>query len=117
MNKTFLTKVKNILLAQKQTILKPAINDFEIDTDGDEVDLIQAKLIVQLNNELIARNTNKLKQIDDALERIENKSYGHCQDCNEPILEKRLLHNPHFQTCVSCAEDRELEIKQRKQMS
>ncbi len=115
MNKTFLKKVKDLLLDQRRELLKQAEGQLnEIDTEGDETDEIQANILIELNNQLTSRNSEKLQQIESAIKRIDDKTYGLCQDCEEPIAEKRLLSNPHFQTCVSCAEEREAEEKQRK---
>jgi DnaK suppressor protein len=114
MNKSFLAKVKDLLLAEKREILAQAKQDVDIDTEGDETDEIQGQIIIGITNQLNTRNSAKLAQIEAALKRIEDKTYGLCQDCEDPIPEKRLLHNPHFQTCVSCAEEREIEEKQRK---
>lgn len=114
MNKAFLTKVKELLLAEKREVLKQVDREVDIDTDGDETDEIQGNLLIELTNQLNSRNTAKLAQIEAALKRVEDKTYGKCQDCDEDIPEKRLLNNPHFQTCVSCAEEREAEEKQRK---
>ena len=114
MNKTFMKKVRDLLLAQKKEILAQSSTHVEVDTDGDETDEIQANILIGLNNQLNSRNLEKLNQIDTALKRIEDGTYGLCQDCEEPINEKRLLSNPHFQTCIACAEEREAEEKQRK---
>lgn len=115
MNKTFLLKMKNLLLEQRRDILKQAGQEPEvIDTEGDETDEVQGNMLIELTNQLNTRNSVRLAQIETALKKIEDKSYGLCQDCNEPIPEKRLLNNPYFQTCVSCAEEREAEEKQRK---
>lgn len=114
MNKTFCKNMKATLLAQKNELMSKANNHIDIDTDGDETDEIQANILIQLNKQLHIRNTQKLNQIEEALQRIEDSSYGKCEDCDELIPEKRLLLNPHFQTCVSCAEEREMEVKQRK---
>jgi DnaK suppressor protein len=114
MNKSFLKKMKETLLVQKQEILNQTTREIDVDTDGDETDEIQANILIGLTNQLNTRNAAKLLQIESALKRIEDKSYGLCQDCNESIPEKRLLSNPYFQTCVSCAEEREAEEKQRK---
>lgn len=115
MNKTFTQKMKNLLLAEKQEILKKtADQEADVDTEGDETDEIQANMLIEMSNQLNTRNQAKLVQIDAALKRIEDKTYGICQDCEDPIPEKRLLMNPYFQTCVSCAEEREAEEKQRK---
>jgi DnaK suppressor protein len=115
MNKTFLKKMKESLLEQKRELLKQAADrEVEVDTEGDETDEIQANILIDLTNQLNTRNSTKLAQIETALKRIEDKTYGLCQDCEEPIPEKRLLSNPYFQTCVTCAEEREAEEKQRK---
>ncbi|SRR5579871_4224696 len=117
MNKTFLNRMKEILLSQKKEILAQAQQqERDIDMEGDETDVIQGNMLAEMNNRLGTRAAAKLKQIDDALQRIDQRTYGLCQDCGEPIAEKRLLHNPHFLICISCAEDREAEEKQRKRI-
>jgi DnaK suppressor protein len=114
MKKAFLKKTKEKLLAQRDELIGQSTQGHDIDTDGDETDEIQAHILIDLHNQLNTRNSAKLTQIEDALKRIEDSSYGLCQDCGEQIPEKRLLINPHFLTCVGCAEEREAEDKQRK---
>lgn len=115
LNKVFLTKMKELLLEQKKEILAQSQRqERDIDMDGDETDVIQGVMLAEMSNRLGTRIITKLKQIDDALLRIEKQTYGLCQECDEPIAEKRLLHNPHFLICISCAEDRENEEKQRR---
>ena len=114
--KNFLNIMKEQLLAHKKEILAQTQQERDIDMDGDETDVIQGNMLAEMNNRLTSRASSKLKQIDDALAKIDKKTYGLCQDCGEAIPEKRLLLNPHFLTCVSCAEDRETEEKQRKRL-
>jgi DnaK suppressor protein len=73
-------------------------------------------MLIELNNQMNSRNSIKLAQIESAIKRIDDKTYGLCEDCGESIPEKRLLLNPYFQTCISCAEEREAEEKQRKRL-
>ena len=116
MNKSFLIKVRVLLFAEKQAILQQAGQDVAVDTEGDETDEIQGNMLIELTNQLNTRNSAKLAQIEAALRRIDDKTYGLCLDCEEPISEKRLLNNPHFQTCISCAEEREVEERQRRKI-
>lgn len=117
MNKIFLKKMKETLLLQKREIISRSKKDSEsIDTEGDEIDVIQGNILIELNNQLNSRNSTKLLQITEALKRMDDNSYGLCEDCNEAIAEKRLLLNPYFQTCISCAEEREMQDKQRKKL-
>jgi DnaK suppressor protein len=106
LKKTFLKKIKVNLLEQKELSLKP-VEKVSIDLDGDEVDEIQGKQLIELNRQLAERKIFKIRQIDEALNRIEKGSFGICQDCEEEIPEKRLEANPYVMMCVDCAEDRE----------
>lgn len=50
----------------------------------------------------LARVEAELIEIDDALERIDNRSYGLCEACDRPIPEERLLAIPMARLCISC---------------
>jgi DnaK suppressor protein len=113
MNKSFLQKMKALLLSQKQELLKQTGQEVTVDTEGDETDEIQGNMLMEMANQLGTRNTAKLNQIQVALKRIEEKTYGLCLDCEETIPEKRLMANPYAQLCVSCAEDREAKEKRK----
>lgn len=47
---------------------------------------------------------NTLIQIDQALGRIEDGSYGFCLNCGVPMIEKRLNAVPWAPHCVDCQE-------------
>ncbi|MDA5094414.1 TraR/DksA C4-type zinc finger protein [Aliiroseovarius sp. KMU-50] len=50
-----------------------------------------------------ARRNLERTRIHAALERIEDGEFGYCDDCGEPIAEKRLELDPCAIKCVSCA--------------
>lgn len=114
LNQSFLKKMEDNLLNQRQDLLSKIKQKVDIDIDGDETDEIQGKMLIELNAYLSTRDGSKILQINNALKRIDNSTYGLCQDCGENIPEKRLLINPHFLTCINCAEKRECEAKQKK---
>lgn len=111
MNKKSLEKIKEILLAQKIELQNKSYH-LEVDVDGDETDAIQGKILAAINTKLSFRDREKIKKIDIALLKIENKTFGICEECGDAIFEKRLEANPHCITCISCAE--KLEILKRK---
>jgi RNA polymerase-binding transcription factor len=45
-----------------------------------------------------------LLQIDDAIARIDDGSYGFCINCGQPMAEKRLTAVPWAPYCVDCQE-------------
>jgi len=56
---------------------------------------------------LMSMSTNDrqlLDSIDAALARIQEGEYGYCDNCGEPIHEKRLEALPWAQHCVDCQE-------------
>ena len=119
LEKDIINKIEHTLIQQKNFLIQKACKDqdIEIDVDGDEFDEIQGNLLISINNELNSRNILKINQINDALQRIKTNKYGLCEDCGEGIPYKRLLFNPYLTTCVCCAEDREMELKQQRKES
>ncbi|MBW1659234.1 MAG: TraR/DksA family transcriptional regulator [Deltaproteobacteria bacterium] len=66
---------------------------------GDEAsDLSNRQLLLSLNE----ADRKKLMEIDEALERIEEGTYGICEECGEPISIKRLEVKPTAIYCVEC---------------
>ncbi|MGQ9676278.1 MAG: TraR/DksA family transcriptional regulator [Chloroflexota bacterium] len=43
-----------------------------------------------------------LREVEDALERMEESTYGICEDCNEKIDPARLEALPWARTCIRC---------------
>ena len=48
-----------------------------------------------------------LYHLDQALERIENGSYGLCHECGNPISLERLEAVPHARLCITCKSNEE----------
>lgn len=114
MNNTFILNIKERLKQEKKDLVESNLSatSDEVDSDGDETDNVQANMIYEMSSKLSKRYVDKIKQIDSALERIENNSYGECEDCGDEIPEKRLEFNPCFVKCVLCAEKKEFARKQ-----
>lgn len=51
------------------------------------------------NTAVVAELETRLENIDDALERIENGSFGMCRVCGGEIEDDRLTANPAAETC------------------
>jgi DnaK suppressor protein len=75
-----------------------------LDVPSDEGDLSQ-----QHHEEWIFLNRNSidmklLREISDALHRLDQDTYGTCMECDEPISAKRLDAVPWARYCVTCQE-------------
>lgn len=60
---------------------------------------------------LAANDRELLANINDAMARIQDGSYGICSVCKKPIASTRLKALPYTQTCLKCQEA--LESKRR----
>ncbi len=82
---------------------------------GDEADLASAHIsqtqALNQRDKLLA----KIKEIDEALSRMENGAYGTCEETGDPIEEKRLQAIPWTRLSLEGAEIREREQKRYDQ--
>ena len=60
------------------------------------------------------RERKLLAKIDEALERIDNGTYGQCEECGEPIGVDRLKARPVTTLCIDCKAAQE-EQERREQ--
>lgn len=109
-----LEKVKKMLLEEKAKILRKLQKNMEEVNShrdernvGDEVDSAVSLEMENLMNALSGMEAARLRQIEDALRRIEEGTYGYCRECGEPIEEGRLLAKPFATLCISCKEAEE----------
>ncbi|MBN2483290.1 MAG: TraR/DksA C4-type zinc finger protein [Candidatus Omnitrophica bacterium] len=61
---------------------------------------------------LVSSERKILREIDDALKRVEEKDYGACLECGCEITKRRLNAIPYARHCKQCQE----EIEQKDQM-
>ena len=59
-----------------------------------------AELMSEMNTALLSRSIQELRQVEEALRRIEGDDYGVCEACGEPIPFKRLEANPITTLCL-----------------
>ena len=64
------------------------------------MDALQAQAMAQASGQ---RRAMQLREIDAALQRIDDGSYGDCQVCDEPIDPRRLEADPTARLCIDCA--------------
>ena len=48
------------------------------------------------------RDLDEVVEVEAALQRLDNNTYGDCSDCGEPIVLQRLLVQPAAQRCAPC---------------
>jgi DnaK suppressor protein len=117
-DKKRLDHYKELLLRQRQQILNVGLlnksEDLHVSEEdlSDETDLASSLIQQQLSCTIRDREYVKLRKIDLALDKINDGSYGHCEECEEEINNKRLENQPWAQLCIQHAEEKEREEAQ-----
>ncbi|MBW2038921.1 MAG: TraR/DksA family transcriptional regulator [Deltaproteobacteria bacterium] len=70
-------------------------------------DLSQLDLDGDIDYTILNMYIERLRNIEDALDRLEEGTYGYCEDCGRPIKLERLKVLPFTKYCVQCQEQRE----------
>jgi RNA polymerase-binding protein DksA len=61
----------------------------------------------ELSTNLVSNEQQVLYQIDDALKRVDEGTFGICQQCNKPISLSRLKAVPYAPLCIRCQRAKE----------
>lgn len=56
---------------------------------------------------LIQNGEEELRAIDEALERIGDKTYGTCEECGKKVSKVRLTALPYVKNCIECQRQEE----------
>lgn len=60
----------------------------------------------------VSRDAGELRELEGALARMQDGTYGECQECGQPIPYGRLAAAPSAPRCIACQE--KLEAAQRR---
>jgi RNA polymerase-binding protein DksA len=106
-----LEKFKRLLLEEKRKIFLNYENQEMVKAEdegatdiADEANESNERRLLQ---SLGAKDAAVLRQINYALRRLEEGSYGICAKCGQPIPERRLELIPYAVFCVPCQESEE----------
>jgi len=101
-----LNDMRKSLLEDINNTMKTESNHLKFDV-GDFYDNASSDRERELSLSLSQRDRQKLNQIEDALKRLEAKTYGQCLMCKDLISEDRLKVMPFTVYCVACLEEEE----------
>ena len=91
-----------------------ALFNSSLDDNSTSADIVdQASSYTEKNVEMrsINRQIKLISKIDSALKKIQDGTYGFCEDTGEPIGLKRLMARPVATLCIAAQEKHEKEEK------
>ena len=106
-----------MLLKMRQEVHDQVRAKYQVASDrdytGDLGDCANSDMAAEYAYMQRGRLMERLLLIDEALGAIERGEYGICEECEEPINEKRLLLMPFTRVCVHCQSELERQAKLR----
>lgn len=124
MNKKKMAAFKKILLREKEILEKQyrdleqgnllaSQSDFSGEMPFEEEYAASGTSTFERERDLsLSENVKDLLQrVNEALERIENGTYGICEMCGLPIPEERLEALPYANLCISCKQKEEQAMR------
>ena len=108
---------RELLLAERQRVreaidylhkenpgsIQDETGDLVTGSDNHLADVATETVDREIDYTLEENSTNVLREIDAALVRIENGTYGSCETCGKPIEPERLEHLPWSTQCAADA--------------
>ena len=111
MDKKSLEKYRKLLMEKRKDLLEAYSKNKLLGTEAggeeaaaDMVDMATNAYTKEFLYSLSNADRMLLRAVEDALGRIEDGSYGECEECEERMSKKRLDAIPWARYCVSCQE-------------
>lgn len=101
---TMLTNMRKAIMREIQQDVKEE-REGEASEGRDTYDIASDERDREINLILGDRERKKLQQIDDALQRLEEGTYGECNECGGEIALGRLEAMPFSRLCVTCQDE------------
>ena len=117
MRKAVLKTARDKLLEMRRQVLREISNDLKQGREGakeegmDTYDLASEERDREISFILTDRERDKVQAIQEALERVEDGTYGICESCESEISPGRLAALPFTRRCVNCQAEHEREAK------
>ncbi|MBN2324433.1 MAG: TraR/DksA family transcriptional regulator [Spirochaetes bacterium] len=110
MRKRTLESIEKKLIQKKQQILETIEGELANEIEGVESETITGDIVDEANSSyehliyssLTVKEQEKLSEINEALNRLNEGIFGRCVVCGKPIDEKRLRAIPEAKMCIAC---------------
>jgi DnaK suppressor protein len=107
-----LEKIKTVLMKRRTALRKALADDVNLlrgrsDAVGDEVDAALETAAGEASSQLAEVESRELREIENALVRMKEGTYGKCESCEKAIAPARLQALPYATLCILCAREDE----------
>jgi DnaK suppressor protein len=100
-----LALLKSLLEQRLEALRVEAQGESELpvsEVESSPLDRATVRLLNDLTLEAAGQRAAEAQLLRQALARIEDGSYGECEECGQPIGVSRLLARPEARLCIAC---------------
>jgi DnaK suppressor protein len=100
--------MREVLIKRRDALRKALAGDLSLlkelreQTGGDVVDFALDSAQDEISSQLAEVESRELASIENALERMREGNYGHCEGCGTSIPMARLQALPYATNCIQC---------------
>jgi DnaK suppressor protein len=111
--KEAMAKMRQVLITRRDALRKALAGDLSLlkalreQSSGDVVDFALDSAQDEINSQLAEVESRELSNIEAALEKMREGSYGRCEGCNDNIPLVRLQALPYATYCINCQQEME----------
>ena len=111
--KDAMANMRQLLIRRRDALRKALAGDLSLlkelreQTSGDVVDFALDSVQDEINSQLAEVESRELSNIEVALEKIREGTYGKCEGCNGAIPLIRLQALPYASYCIGCQQELE----------
>ena len=111
--KDAMADMREVLLTRREALRKALAGDLSMlkelreQTSGDVVDFALDSAQDEISSQLAEVESRELCNIDKALERMREGTYGRCEACDNSIPMMRLQALPYAVLCIDCQREAE----------
>lgn len=112
MRSTTLQRIRTLLMKRRDALRRALADDVDLlrgapDIVGDEADAALETAAGEASSQLAEVESRELLEIENALSRLKEGSYGKCETCEKAIAPPRLTALPYATLCIKCAREDE----------
>jgi len=120
--KKFLAAMRKRLETMRSQLANDVDEELRSEREGtkdegmDTYDLASEERARELNSILSDRELTKIREIEEAIERLDDGTFGICEGCGMEIAEARLEAMPFTRLCRDCQQDHERKERAQRRI-
>ena len=108
--KKYFKELLNAMLREAlQGVKEKNKDNIKLSDHSDPSDRATAELEINFNFRMRERNKGLVRKIEHALKKLDNGTFGICEECEEDIQEGRLKARPVTNLCIACEREQEAD--------